>query len=127
MIDGPPIPSPEIVRAITEAQISATRIVQGERRRRSTRQVISSRRADLAHRIAVAKGDEPADLVVRGGRVLCVFTREWLEADVAIADGYVAGLGEYEAGAVDRCDVSTSTRVHTVSRRTIRVRTRLLV
>ena len=82
---------------------------------------------DLAHRIAVAKGDEPADLVVRGGRVLCVFTREWLEADVAIADGYVAGLGEYEAGAVDHCDVSTSTRVHTVSRRTIRVRTRLLV
>ena len=25
-----------------------------------------------------------------------VFTREWLETDVAIVDGYVAGLGEYE-------------------------------
>jgi adenine deaminase len=25
-----------------------------------------------------------------------VFTREWLEVDVAVADGYVAGLGEYE-------------------------------
>lgn len=50
----------------------------------------------LARRLAVARGDEPADLVVRGGRVLSVFTREWLEADVAIADGYVAGLGEYE-------------------------------
>src|SRR5207245_11486690 len=24
------------------------------------------------------------------------FTREWLEVDVAICDGYVAGLGEYE-------------------------------
>jgi adenine deaminase len=52
--------------------------------------------ADLARRLAVARGEEPADLVVRGGRVLSVFTREWLETDVAIADGYVAGLGEYE-------------------------------
>jgi len=51
---------------------------------------------DLARRIAVARGDEPADLVVRGGRVLSVFTREWLDADVAVCDGYVAGLGEYE-------------------------------
>ncbi len=51
---------------------------------------------DLARRVAVARGDEPADLVVRGGRVLCVFTREWLDVDVAIADGHVAGLGTYE-------------------------------
>jgi adenine deaminase len=52
--------------------------------------------ADLARRLAVARGDEPADLVVRGGRVLSVFTREWLETDVAIVDGHVAGLGDYE-------------------------------
>ena len=52
--------------------------------------------ADLARRLAVARGDEPADLVVRGGRVLSVFTREWLETDIAVADGYVAGLGDYE-------------------------------
>jgi adenine deaminase len=51
---------------------------------------------DLARRLAVARGDEPADLVVRGGHILCVFTREWLDADVAVADGYVAGLGEYD-------------------------------
>jgi adenine deaminase len=50
---------------------------------------------DLARRLAVARGDELADLVVRGGRVLSVFTREWLETNVAIADGYVAGLGDY--------------------------------
>ena len=54
--------------------------------------------ADLARRLAVARGDEPADLVVRGGRVLSVFTREWLETDVAIADGFIAGLGDYEGG-----------------------------
>jgi adenine deaminase len=51
---------------------------------------------DLRRRLAVARGDEPADLVVHGGRVLCVFTREWLEADIAIVDGVVAGLGSYE-------------------------------
>jgi len=50
----------------------------------------------LARRLAVARGDEPADLVVRGGRVFSVFTREWLEADVAVVDGFVAGLGDYE-------------------------------
>jgi len=32
--------------------------------------------------------------------VLSVFTREWLEADVAIADGYVAGLGEYDGAEI---------------------------
>jgi adenine deaminase len=50
----------------------------------------------LRRRLAVARGDEPADLVVRGGRVLSVFTKEWLETDVAVADGVVAGLGSYE-------------------------------
>ena len=50
----------------------------------------------LRRRLAVARGDDPADLVVRGGRVLSVFTKEWLEVDVAIADGFVAGLGEYD-------------------------------
>ncbi len=50
----------------------------------------------LQRRLAVARGDQPADLVVRGGRVLSVFTKEWLEIDVAVVDGIVAGLGEYE-------------------------------
>ncbi len=53
-------------------------------------------KGDLARRLAVARGDEPADVVVRGGRVLSVFTREWLAVDVAICDGVVAGLGTYE-------------------------------
>lgn len=54
----------------------------------------------LSRRLAVARGDEPADTVVRGGRVLCVFTREWLHTDVAIADGVIAGLGQYEGHEV---------------------------
>lgn len=55
---------------------------------------------DLSRRLAVARGDEPADVVVRGGRVLSVFTREWLDTDIAIADGWIAGLGEYEGKEV---------------------------
>ena len=50
---------------------------------------------DLARRLAVARGDEIADVVVEGGKVFSVFTREWLETEIAICDGYVAGLGEY--------------------------------
>jgi adenine deaminase len=48
---------------------------------------------NLARRLAVARGDEPADVVISGGSVLSVFTREWLRADVAIADGWIAGVG----------------------------------
>ena len=55
---------------------------------------------DLARRLAVARGDEPAELVVRGGRVFSAFTREWLDGDVAVVDGYVAGIGEYDGDEV---------------------------
>jgi adenine deaminase len=54
--------------------------------------------------MAVARGDEPADLVLAGGRVLSVFTKEWLDMDVAIADGFVVGLGRYDGR--ERTDVS---------------------
>lgn len=46
--------------------------------------------------LAVARGDEPADMVVSGGKVFSVFTREWLDADVAVVDGHVVGLGDYK-------------------------------
>ena len=42
-------------------------------------------RDHIRRRLAVARGDEPADLVLKGGRVLSVFTGEVLEADVAPA------------------------------------------
>ena len=53
--------------------------------------------------MAVARGDAPADLVLAGGRVLSVFTKEWLDVDVAIVDGHVVGLGRYEGR--ERIDV----------------------
>jgi adenine deaminase len=47
--------------------------------------------------MAVARGDEPADLVLSGGHVLSVFTKEWLDVDVAVKDGHVVGLGRVTA------------------------------
>ncbi len=46
--------------------------------------------------VAVARGDVPADLVLAGGSVLSVFTGEVFRADVAIADGHIVGVGEYD-------------------------------
>src|SRR5438270_6111596 len=48
--------------------------------------------------VAIARGDEPADLVLSGGSVLSVFTGEVFEANVAIADGHVVGVGTYDLG-----------------------------
>jgi adenine deaminase len=48
--------------------------------------------------IAIARGDEPADLVLSGGSVLSVFTGEVFRANVAIADGHVVGVGDYQSG-----------------------------
>jgi len=47
---------------------------------------------------AVARGDAPADLLFKGGRVVNVFSAEIEEVDVAVSGPYVAGLGPgYEA------------------------------
>ncbi len=53
--------------------------------------------------IAVARGDEPADLLITGGRVFSPATREWVDTALAIADGFVAGWGERDAH--ERVDV----------------------
>jgi adenine deaminase len=60
---------------------------------------------DTARLTAVARGEAEPDLVVHGARVFCAFTREWLDADVAVSGGRVAGLGSYPGG-VRRIDAS---------------------
>jgi adenine deaminase len=50
--------------------------------------------------IAVARGDEPADLLITGGRVFSPARREWVDTALALADGVVAGWGEREAREV---------------------------
>jgi len=47
----------------------------------------------LKKRISVAKGESPADLVLKAGRVVNVFTGDIRESDVAVSDGVIAGLG----------------------------------
>ena len=51
----------------------------------------------LAKLIACAAGHEPADLVVRGANLVNVFTGEIYPADVAIKDGRIVGLDDYDA------------------------------
>src|SRR3954463_16059141 len=47
--------------------------------------------------LAVARGDEPADLLIAGGRVFVPSTRSWLDTSLAIADGHVVGWGDRDA------------------------------
>jgi adenine deaminase len=54
--------------------------------------------------LAVARGDEPADLLLTGGRVFVPGTREWVDTDLAVADGMIAGWGPRDAREV--ADVS---------------------
>jgi adenine deaminase len=50
----------------------------------------------LKRRIDVAAKRAPADLVVKNGKVVNVFTNEILQENIAIVDGYFAGFGDYE-------------------------------
>jgi adenine deaminase len=55
--------------------------------------------------VAVARGDEEPDLVLKGGKVLSVFTGEFFTADVAIVEGHVVGVGTYDgANSMDVAD-----------------------
>jgi adenine deaminase len=59
----------------------------------------------LERLIRAGRGLEPADLVLRGGTVLNVFSGELLRADVAIADEHVVGFGSGYIGR-EEMDVS---------------------
>ena len=60
---------------------------------------------DLKHRIAVARGQKKADVVLKGGSLVNVFSGEVYRIDVAIAQGKIAGLGTYDGKKV--IDVSS--------------------
>lgn len=56
---------------------------------------------DLERTIAAGRGDEPADIVLKGGRIFDLMTGDMLEGDVAIAGGTIVGtLEEYDARQV---------------------------
>ena len=56
-------------------------------------------------RLRVAQGLAPADLVLAGGTIVDVLSGDTFDADVAIADGVIAGVGSYPQ-AQERLDVT---------------------
>lgn len=50
--------------------------------------------------IDVAAGRRPADLVIKNCKVVDVYTPQIIEGDIAIADGLIAGVGDYEGNEV---------------------------
>lgn len=56
-----------------------------------------NRRLKVKQRIIeVAAGREKADLVLKNAMYLNVFSNEFLQGDIAVANGLIAGIGEYE-------------------------------
>jgi adenine deaminase len=60
----------------------------------------------LRRRIAVARGREPGDLLLTGGRVVNVFTQRVEPANVVLADGWVAGVGPHDWPARQTLDLA---------------------
>ncbi|WP_296866074.1 adenine deaminase [Thermosyntropha sp.] len=50
--------------------------------------------------LEVARGEKPADLLLKNGKVFFLPTGEIIEKDIAICEGLIAGLGDYEAKEV---------------------------
>ena len=57
------------------------------------------RKGKLADLIAVARGDAPGDLLLRGGRIVEVFSGKIIPADVLVFQGRIAGVGQYQKKA----------------------------
>jgi len=58
---------------------------------------------NLQKLIRTARGEIPADLVLKGGRVVNVFSCEIQEADVAVCEGQIVGLGSYQGREIIDC------------------------
>src|SRR5262245_2647189 len=54
---------------------------------------------NLSRLLSVARGETPADLVLKNGQIVNVFSGQIERSDIAIHDGYVAGIGEGYSGA----------------------------
>ncbi|MBU8788236.1 adenine deaminase [Bacillus glycinifermentans] len=52
------------------------------------------------HRLGAAGHRRKADIVIKNGKIMDVFNQEWIEQDIAITDGAIVGLGDYEGEEV---------------------------
>jgi adenine deaminase len=55
---------------------------------------------DLQQKLSIARGERPAELLFKNAKLVNVLSGEIHEASVAVDDGRVIGLGEYEAEKV---------------------------
>ena len=51
----------------------------------------------IQHKLSVARGEEPAELLFKNARLVNVLSGEIHETNVAVDDGRVIGFGDYEA------------------------------
>jgi adenine deaminase len=52
---------------------------------------------DIQHKLSVARGEEPAELLFKNAQLVNVFSGEIHNANVAVDDGRVIGFGDYDA------------------------------
>lgn len=52
---------------------------------------------NLEEMIIKAKGEEKADLVIKNGKIVDVFTGEIIRGDLAVSKGMILGIGDYQA------------------------------
>src|ERR1700684_3173887 len=52
---------------------------------------------NLNHKLAVARGEIPAELLFKNGRLVNVLSGEIHDAHIAVDDGRIIGLGHYKA------------------------------
>ena len=55
---------------------------------------------DLQQKLSIARGERPAERVFKNASLVNVLSGEIYRTDVAVEDGRVVGLGEYEAGDI---------------------------
>lgn len=61
--------------------------------------MISNKEA-FKRRLATADKQLPADLVIKNGRIVDVFNLEIIEGDLAISDGVIVGIGEFDGDEI---------------------------
>ena len=65
---------------------------------------ITQRLAKKQRLIRVARGEEKADIVFKNATYLNVFSNDFCHGDIAVSDGLIAGIGQYEG--ITEVDVS---------------------
>src|SRR5271157_2662554 len=55
---------------------------------------------NLHHKLAVARGEHPAELLFKNGRLVNVLSGEIHQANIAVEDGRIIGLGKYQGKRV---------------------------